>query len=491
LQYGVCIGHVYSSSSIDQLNNQISSGDAALDYLIQDVCVDGNDNPIEGDPATCGSHRNVRIGEAIPYLMTDMDMANSSVRYQGIFAYPVPGTDGILKVVVSKTQEAPLDSTYWFRFNLNTDGYDLDDTSGSMISTIRTSDGGCLDQEMSLNPSQRSGGWLVFPIGSGELTGGTQNHNSMFTMLSPNSPCQSNQINNNSVQDIWNPPSNTTFDSGKTLLAIATYHLANTDSSLENNAVERVFYTREYGFTRWEAWIPLSRCLDPNFSGSPANQGNTTICYPNNSAAYFSAMGGRCSINNIPATATWGNQPWVRTDCRDDTFYLRLNTPVFPVDTQMAQNDGLVDIDTYFLTGNARITGCGAAFDCNSTLPGSYQASCFDYGISGSILSGICLNGSGQMFVTSLNLAECSAGDIGNTQGALICSGSRGSLTTLSPSGGFTASCSNWQTSRTILSATCTNESGAGVQTTLDLKNCSSPWSIQNINNNNGNLSCG
>src|SRR5688500_19000774 len=52
-------------------NNQVSMPDPALDYLIMDVCVDESNFSIKGDPAVCPKHRNIRIGERIPYLISD------------------------------------------------------------------------------------------------------------------------------------------------------------------------------------------------------------------------------------------------------------------------------------------------------------------------------------------------------------------------------------------------------------------------------------
>ena len=80
----------------DALNAQVASS-PVLDYLIQNVCIDSANNVIAGDPAVCSLSRNVRIGEKVPYIMTDLDRRGGG-RYQGNFSYPTVGEDNTLKV---------------------------------------------------------------------------------------------------------------------------------------------------------------------------------------------------------------------------------------------------------------------------------------------------------------------------------------------------------------------------------------------------------
>ena len=83
------------------LNTQIAAS-PVLDYLVQNVCIDASNKVIPGDPAVCPLSRNVKIGEKVPYLMTDLDRRNGGARYQGNFSYPVVGEDGALKIVWMK-----------------------------------------------------------------------------------------------------------------------------------------------------------------------------------------------------------------------------------------------------------------------------------------------------------------------------------------------------------------------------------------------------
>jgi hypothetical protein len=331
------------NASIDAFNAQIdASTNQALDYLIQDVCVDGADNPIAGDPASCASHRNIRIGEAFPYLVSDYDTATGQT-FETVFNYPVPGTDGILKIMRAKNLQQGFTPSFQFSFVPARDGYDLIDTSGSYYSFTRTSDGGCYDQAWQTGPSQATDGWILFAPG---LQGGSLVHNIEHVELTSPAPggCSTSQASG--ANDIWNPPVQVTYESGKNLSSVIVYHFAAENLSQENNALERNFFTREYGATRWEAWIPLSRCQDPGFAGSPTQQGQPLVCEPTNPA---SPLYDRCSPNNSPGTTVFGGQTWVRTDCRDTTTYIALNTPVIPLDGPngtMAQNDGVVSINS-------------------------------------------------------------------------------------------------------------------------------------------------
>lgn len=330
-----------SLADLAGLNAELaSSTNDLLDYVVQDVCVDGDNNAIAGDPATCAAHRNLRIGERIPYLRTDFDTVNGNATYQALWSFPVPSVnDATLRVMTSKSNQGGFTSAYTFNFSVSRDGFDLMDTSGPYFSYIRTSDGGCLDQEISESATERLDGWILFP----QLMGsGMSIHSISIRALSPHAPAGCGGTGT-SAEDVWNPPGPVTYETGKTLSTLVAYHIATVDLRQENNAIERTFFTREYGATRWEAWIPLSRCRDPKFAGSPVATGHPEYCDP---MAANNPLRGRCNPSGIPATTTWGNQAWIRVDCRDSTQYIPLATPLIPLDKTMGQSDGLIDLDS-------------------------------------------------------------------------------------------------------------------------------------------------
>jgi hypothetical protein len=328
------------TNAVASINQQIASNPGHLDFLIQNVCVDGSDNIIEGDPAVCPRQRNIRIGERVPYLLTDTDYGG--LTYQALSSYPVVGTDGQLKVMVAKNMQTRFDANFRFDFSEARDGYDLIDATGAHISAIRTSDGGCFDQKFSASSRQRSGGWVFF---SRDLRGGSLVHSILLERLSPQRPPSCEAVGrSDNVHAVWNAPTPTAFESGKVLPAIASYHFAHRDLARKNNALERFFFTREYGFTRWEAWIPLSRCQE-DFAVTPQR------CDP-------SHIEGRCgSSAPVAGTATWGNQAWVRVDCRDSTNYIPVNQPFIPLTEQMGTRNGLVDVDVASVLGGRSAEG--------------------------------------------------------------------------------------------------------------------------------------
>jgi len=327
-----------------------------LDYLIQDVCVNASDIAIAGDPASCGSRRNIRIGEPSPYIVTDFDRGNNNATYFAMNSFPVLGMDGTVKVMHAKSGQGNFTANYAFNFDVARDGYDFTDTTNSgYASFVRTSDGGCYDQIWSRNGSaasmiDRAGGWILFAFAGLPSNWAQTNiaHPTTYhVQLTPNRPgCQNGHSTGTTY---WNAPAAYQFETYKVLTAIRSDHFANDTLSQSGNALERYYFTKEYGFTRWEAWMPQSRCFSERGSGDPS-------CHPENAAAY--PLQGRCSIMNtsstgIPGLDAWGGQYWVRVDCRDQTNYIAINTPMIMLDNVMAQNDGYVDIDYLAVTNPA------------------------------------------------------------------------------------------------------------------------------------------
>ena len=322
---------------------QASADDELLDYLIQDVCTDGAGNAVAGDPASCGSHRNINIGEDLPYLVTDFDTSNGAT-YFSFSSIPVHGEDNTLKVLISKSGQGSFGPDFKFSFDPARDGYDLIDTTYSdFASAIRTSDGGCFDQMFSptgdiSSISARAGGWPLFPYDTWK-TGSSALVHTYKVQITPNVNGCSN--GNSAGVTYWNAPAVYTFETGKSLTAIKQYHYASSQLAAQNNALELYYFSKEYGATRWEAWIPQSRCFAENGN-------NAGICHPEDPGNY--PLQGRCSKLVVSSTGiagldTWGGQNWVRTDCRDNTNYVALNTPQLMLDDTMAQNDGYVDIN--------------------------------------------------------------------------------------------------------------------------------------------------
>jgi hypothetical protein len=215
------------------------------DFLIQNVCVDENDDPVPGDPATCAKARDVKVGENPAYRLSDYDHANGR-RYQTITSKPLPGN----RVLVTKEMG---------KFG---GGSDLIEHEGDFVSIIRTVDPGCGEQVLS--GAGAGDGWILSPT---TLPGapGNVRHAMRLERVAPPPQCHDSAlvsiVPDRTINAVWSPPEPFRFESGKSLLTLKTEHHAHFDLSREDNAIEVIYFTREYGFSRWEAWVPEGRCI--------------------------------------------------------------------------------------------------------------------------------------------------------------------------------------------------------------------------------------
>lgn len=377
---GVATVAITLASSTSQARSDASA--ELYDYLVQDVCVDTQGDPIKGDPAVCENTRNIKLGEPSPYLLTDWDTV-TGISYAAWNSIPVRGEDGETRVIVSRNMDTRFDADFTFSFSARSDSFDLIDlTHGPYASIIRTSDGGCLDQlfaprlarelnratrfnrrrasgKDALNsPRARAGGWVLFPLSTPPSdwpqTASIKNRNTR-TPLQRESGCNAG---GSTGATFWNAPMNYTYEGNedgkrKTLLSIRSDHFGSHRLSSRGNALERFYFTKEYGMTRWESWIPRKRCIAEEArvpEGALRSQ-----CFPEREDMASSRgpelnLRARCkdmivSSTGHPDVERWGDQDWVRVDCRDLTRYLELNEPVLMLDKRMAQINGVDDID--------------------------------------------------------------------------------------------------------------------------------------------------
>jgi hypothetical protein len=125
---------------------------------------------------------------------------------------------------------------------------------------------------------------------------------------------------------------------------------------------------------------------------------------------------------------------------------------------------------------------------------GSYQQSCKNIRVDGDTLTADCsADGGGR--VTSSVSVRCRGGDIGNVNGTLRCNGGDSSgglhldlhLNAPLPSGSYQQSCTNAHMNGTTLSATCSADNGARVNSSLNIVECRHG---ADIGDRNGNLGC-
>lgn len=154
---------------------------------------------------------------------------------------------------------------------------------------------------------------------------------------------------------------------------------------------------------------------------------------------------------------------------------------------------------------------------------GSYQQSCVNASIRGSVLSASCTSPSGQHVNSSLDVSRCtgSGTDIGNVNGYLACNGSNGYNNNgynngynnngynnsgynngnngynsnryngrgnrALPGGSYLQTCSNARVRGSQLTANCMNNYGSRVAASINLNQCGSNADIGNVN---GRLRC-
>lgn len=318
------------------------------DYVVQDVCVDGANVATTEDPAYCANRRNIEIAEKSPYILADFPHSNPEITYQGLNSFPVLGMNGDVLIMTYKSLQQNYNPNYQFSWVEGRDAFDLMNiTDSSFTSFVRTFDPGCFDQIWSSNGQAhsmavRAGGWINFPYfgtpSSWAVTSNTE-HRTHHVQLSPSSspPC----TNGSSLgRTFWNQPAPYRFETDKVLWAIRSDHFASSNLSAARNALERFYFTKEYGFTRWEQWIPQQQCFQER---GQWNEG----CHPEWTT---NLIANKCKIMNvsvtgIPGLDRWGNQNWVRVDCRDTTKFVALNTPQVMLAPAMANANGIYDID--------------------------------------------------------------------------------------------------------------------------------------------------
>ena len=145
--------------------------------------------------------------------------------------------------------------------------------------------------------------------------------------------------------------------------------------------------------------------------------------------------------------------------------------------------------------------------------PGSYQQSCVNATIRGNTLSAACTRPGGQYVNSSIDIRQClnSGADIANINGYLGCSGGNpygynggygrrgdrdndnddrsrnGYGQNQLPPGSYLQSCSNERVTGNVLHATCTNNQGYTIRSSLNIDQCGRRADIGNVN---GQLRC-
>lgn len=240
--------------------------DEALDFLIQKVCVDKSGQVLPVDPYLCppsDTLRSLRPGEPLPYHRHDQPEAKNIASLQRRDSYPFLTRDG--EVVVNLFDYAPFG-----QFDAGRDGYDITVVRDGWASISATSakagpttffGSGCRPYD----------GWVLFPTSAfgeqsfqpGEaavpIKGvhwaalGQQWPGSCPTAYETNSLTSWEALPKFPFGGVGDIPL-------KRLDAIRSIHgFVNSPQFMTHGHLEVFYFTRLYGFTRWESWTPRKR----------------------------------------------------------------------------------------------------------------------------------------------------------------------------------------------------------------------------------------
>jgi hypothetical protein len=242
--------------------------DLALDYLVQKVCRDPSGRVLSVDPYNCpGSStlRSLEPGEALPYHRYDQSLPGFPESRQRRDSYPVRSADA-QKIVINTFDYAPFG-----QFEPERDGYDITmvrDGWASIGGTRTGREGATTFFSAGCKPYN---GWVLFPVSAlaGRLIEPGEARMPIRGVHWEQSaqpwPGLCPSVYQTRVLTSWEPLSGFAFGGvadtpTKTIDSIRSIH-GFTDSRrfLEIGHLEIFYFTRLYGFTRWETWVAPQR----------------------------------------------------------------------------------------------------------------------------------------------------------------------------------------------------------------------------------------
>jgi hypothetical protein len=302
----------------------VMASEATLrDFLVQNVCLDAGGavlagiSPIDGD-RRCAAQRDLRPGERLPYHKHDHPSPDqrdgTPSGYQRHDSFPVE-TAGFGAVVEHSFDFGAGEGRRFGVFDSGSDGGDVVILSPGTVSIGATEDGGA--------GFQLFVGECTGPVGPAALT-----HSWIVVAFDPGRPAPLEgetiaRLNDLTAGHQETCPSrfNPAFTSWRvapfryraapgqgmplTLTSLISEHYGGA-SRVTADHVERFYFTRELGGTRWERW----QNAKGNAQFSAAKIAGR--------AAGFAGTG-RCSVPEMPPETPGGGAPLVLVDCREWT----------------------------------------------------------------------------------------------------------------------------------------------------------------------------
>jgi hypothetical protein len=296
-----------------------SEWDNVLDFMVQDACVDGGGKAIIGmspaDPA-CQHRRDLLPGEVLPYHKTDWpgdsDMKSQPFGYERSDSFPFDTTP-LGTVVVQTFDFAGPDGRKFGVFD-HGDGGQVVGFSHDTAAVILTEDGGAGLQLMAgprcakgedVRPGRTLDSWMV--AGKSAESGGAGSIVAKLRIVKDSS-CPT------AVDSAFTEWHYTQFAyraslDGKLtppLRTLLSSHFGGTSIETADH-LERFYFTKEFGWTRWERWQNMDMSKDP---ATQSDHGKKF------------AASGRCQTR-APAPG----DHWLMLDCREWTNIVQPDQP--------------------------------------------------------------------------------------------------------------------------------------------------------------------
>jgi hypothetical protein len=290
-----------------------------LDFMVQDACVDGNDKPLVGlSPAAaeCKRHRDLKSGELLPYHKADWpgdsDRNGQALGYERNDSFPFDTSP--LGTVVIQTFDFGSGAGRKFGQFDHGDGGQVVGFSHDTAAVILTEDGGrglqlmagprCAPKE-EIRPGRTLDSWL---IASKSAESGQPGQSLARLRIVTDSACPPAFDNAYTEWHFAEFRYRATLAGDLTppLKTLVSSHFGGKDVATADH-LERFYFTREFGWTRWERWQNMTYSKDPS---RQTERGSSF------------AKTGRCQ----PRAPAPGDS-WLLLDCREWTNIVKPDSP--------------------------------------------------------------------------------------------------------------------------------------------------------------------
>jgi hypothetical protein len=290
------------------------------DFMIQNVCLDAAGKVIVGvspiDPGgRCTRQRNLLPGERLPYHKDDHpgvnDRATAPEGYQRHDSFPVMTAD-FGKVVEDSFDFGAGEGRRFGVFDAgNGDGGDIALFAPGAVSYAATEDGGAgfqlfvgTDCRGAVDPAALARSWIIALYRPGAPLAGETVARLKDLRMGEQHSCPDRLV---AAYTRWRVMP-VHYDAGVTLMTLVSDHYGGARPDRASH-VERFYFTRELGATRWERWQNPERTHALSAAEIDA-------------AAARLAASGRCRPAPVPAGG-----PFVMIDCREWTLIVPPEDP--------------------------------------------------------------------------------------------------------------------------------------------------------------------